>query len=148
MPIKEYVHGDGNDYQLWGNVGRYLVDIRVQEKMGNCISSKVGDVWWVNLTAKSKTLGFASARMMKNGSLYLRYFYSEEENSLGLSEINLINKAITHAKDNGCKMIYTLWHKDSEVLQKLGFTAIPRDRGNFCRWEKDLKEVSDASQSV
>jgi hypothetical protein len=143
MAIKEYIHGEGTDYQLWGNVGRYLVDIRVQEKMGNCISSKVGDIWWVNLTAKSKTLGFASARMMKNDSLYLRYFYSEEENSLGLSEVNLINKAINHAKTNSCKMVYTLWHKNSDVLPRLGFTSIPRDRGNFCRWELNLEPQDD-----
>lgn len=140
MPIKEYVHGESTDYQLWGNVGRYLVDIRVQEKMGNCISSNIGDVWWVNLTAKSKTLGFAVARLMKNGNLYLRYFYSEEENSLGLSEIILINKAINHAKEKGCKTVYTLWHKNSEVLSKLGFKAIPRERGNFCRWELTLED--------
>lgn len=144
MPIKEYIHGDkSTDYQLWGNVGRYLVDLEVQKKMGNCISSNPGDIWWVNLTPKSKTVGFSAARMMKNGSLYLRYFYSEEENALGLSEVILINKAISHAKANGCKLVYTLWHKDSEVLKRLGFKSIPRERGDFCRWELDLESKND-----
>lgn len=138
MTIKQYVHGGGSDYQLWGNVGRYLVDQDVQKKMGNCISSVPGDIWWVSLTPKSKTTGFAVARPMKGCSLYLRYFYTEE-NGLGLGEENLVAKAIRHARENGCNLVYTNWHKDSAVLNKLGFKSIPRSRGDLCRWELEIK---------
>lgn len=140
MTIKQYIHGEGTDYQLWGNVGRFLVDIEMQKKMGNCISSKPGDIWWVSVTHKSKTTGFASARLMKNGHLYLRYFYSSEETGLGLGDENLITKAINYANENGCSLVYTNWHKESAILAKLGFKAIPRARGDFCQWELELKK--------
>lgn len=139
MAIKEYIHGTGTDYQLWGNVGRLLVDRSIQEKMGNCISSNPGDIWWVSLTHNSKTNGFASARVMKGGHLYLRYFYSDDTNSLGLGEETLISKAIRYAQAHGCSMVYTHWHKDSAILTKLGFKSIPCARGDFCRWELEVK---------
>ncbi|MCO7246383.1 hypothetical protein [Halomonas sp. Mc5H-6] len=138
MAIKEYVHGGGKDYQLWGNVGRFVMDRKVQELMGNCISSEPGDIWWVNLTHKSETKGFASAREMKNGTLYLRYFYSAEQNALGLSEEVLIKKAVNHAQDKGMSLVFTNWHKGSEVLTKMGFVAQPTKRKNFARWELKL----------
>lgn len=139
MAIKEYVHGEGKDYQLWGNVGRFVMDRKVQARMGNCISSDPGDIWWVNLTHKSETKGFASAREMKNGTLYLRYFYSAEQNALGLSEEVLIKKAVNHAQAKGMPLVYTNWHKDSAVLQKMGFVAQMSKRKNFVRWELKLK---------
>lgn len=139
MAIKEYIHGSGTDYQLWGNVGRFLVDRGVQEKMGNCISSEPGDIWWVALTHNSKTTGFACARLMKNKTLHLRYFYVAEQNPLDLGEENLINKAIKHAEANGCSAVYTNWRKESPVMEKLGFKSTPRAKGDFCRWELELK---------
>lgn len=145
MAIKEYVHGAGKDYQLWGNVGRFVMDRKIQQLMGNCISSDPGDIWWVSLTHKSETKGFASAREMKNGSLYLRYFYSAEQNALGLSEEVLIRKAISHAKEKSMPLVYTYWHKGSEVLAKLGFTEKPKERGSFTRWELRIdKEEGDS----
>ena len=140
MAIKEYTHGAGTDYQLWGNVGRFLVDIGVQKEMGNCISSEPGDVWWVSLTHKSQTTGFASARLMKNGHLYLRYFYKPQDSGLGLGAESLVKKALQYARDHGCDLVYTNWHKDSVLLEKLGFKPLPRERGNFCRWELAMEK--------
>ena len=143
MAIKQYVHGDGKDYQLWGNVGRFLVDRSVQAAMGNCISSEPGDIWFLCLTHNKRTRGFASARMMKKKRLYLRYFYVAEQSPLGLGEDVLISKTINYAKENGCTMIYTNWERKSVTLAKMGFTAIPRKRGDFCRWELELERKSD-----
>lgn len=140
MPIKEYVHGQ-QDYQLWGNVGRLIVDRRVQEKMGNCISSEPGDVWFVNMTHKSETRGFASVRIMKNKSLYLRYFYTVDDDLLG-QEV-LITRALNFGSEHGCKCIYTNWHKDSVILRAMDFKSSPRERGNFCRWERILEEANE-----
>lgn len=136
MAIKEYIHGGGKDYQLWGNVGRFIVDKTVQEKLGIHVTSDEGDVWWVSLTHKSETKGFASARPQKNKKLHLRYFYHQDE-TLGLKA--LIQKAINYGKENKCEAVYTNWHKDSELLPMLGFVPIPRETGKFCRWEYDLK---------
>lgn len=138
MAIKEYIHGDGKDYQLWGNVGRLIVDKTIQDKLGIHVTSDVGDIWWVSLTHKSKTKGFASARPLKNKNLHLRYFYHEDEKGLGVQA--LIKKAINHAQANGFVAVVTNWHKDSELLPKLGFTAIPRKTGKFCRWELEIKQ--------
>lgn len=138
MTIKQYIHGDGTDYQLWGNIGRFLVDTEIQDKMGGCISSRHGDVWWVSLSHNSKTMGFASARQMNGGHLHLRYFYSDEKNGMGLGDETMITKGINYAKATGCNLIYTNWRKDSNVLTKLGFKSIQRARGNFCRWELTL----------
>lgn len=139
MAIKEYVHGEGKDYQLWGNVGRFVMDRKVQELMGNCISSDPGDVWWVSLTKNSETKGFASARKMKNGTLYLRYFYSAEQNALGLSEEVLVKRAVNYAKEQGLPLVFTNWHKDSPLLKKMGFVAQPTKRKNFARWELKIE---------
>lgn len=140
MPVKEYVHGQ-QDYQLWGNVGRLIVDRRIQEKMGNCISSEPGDVWFVNLTHNSETRGFASVRIMKNKGLYLRYFYAVEDDLFG-QEV-LITRALKFGKDNGCKSVYTNWHKDSVILRAMNFKPSPRGRGNFCRWEISLEAANE-----
>jgi len=119
-----------------------VMDRKIQQLMGNCISSDPGDIWWVSLTHKSETKGFAAARPMKNGTLYLRYFYSAEQNALGLSEEVLVRKAINHAREKGMPLVYTYWHRDSELLAKLGFTAKPgpKNKGHFIRWELNLEE--------
>lgn len=143
MAIKQYIHGAGKDYQLWGNVGRFLVDRTVQSAMGNCISSRNGDIWWLCLSHNKQTRGFASARIMKNERLYLRYFYCAEKSPLGLDENVLIAKAIKYAKEKTFTMVYTHWEKNSEILANMGFIAIPKARGDFCRWELKLEEKSD-----
>lgn len=140
MAIKEYVHGGGKDYQLWGNVGRLVMDRKIQQRMGNCISSEPGDVWWVSLTHKSETRGFASARPMKNGSLYLRYFYVVEQGSLALAEETLVRKAINYAKGQGMPLVYTYWLKHSDLLPRLGFAPRENKRGQFCRWELSVEQ--------
>lgn len=138
MPIKEYIHGK-NDYQLWGNVGRLIVDKKVQEALGIHVTSEVGDVWWVNMTHKSETRGFASARMQKNKNLHLRYFYTvDDEGDAEMALKTLVMKAINYAKENGATMIYTNWHKDSKMLPKMGFVPKEKEKGKFCRWELDL----------
>lgn len=144
MAIKEYVHGGGKDYQLWGNVGRLVMDRKIQQLMGNCISSEPGDIWWVSLTHKSKTRGFASARVMKNGSLYLRYFYSVDSGGMGLADEALVMRAINHAREKGLALVYTYWLKDSSLLPNLGFTAKANKRGRFCRWELSI-QTEDAT---
>ena len=138
MPIKEYIHGDGKDYQLWGNVGRLIVDIEVHKKLGTAISSKEKDIWWVNMTEKSMTTAFASARPMLNKNLHLRYFYSVNDNKMELK--TLILRAINYAKENGFKLIYTNQPKNCALLEQLEFKPIPRERGVFVKWEMNLKD--------
>ena len=140
MPIKEYVHGDGKDYQLWGNVGRLIVDIEVHKKLGTAVSSKEKDVWWLNMTEKSMTTGFASARPMLNKNFHLRYFYSADDSEMELKM--LIMRAVNYAKEHDFKMIYTNQPKDCTLLKQLGFKPIPRDKGVFIKWEMNLKETA------
>ena len=138
MPIKEYIHGDGKDYQLWGNVGRLIVDVEVHKKLGTAVSSKEKDIWWVNLTEKSMTTGFASARPMRNKNFHLRYFYSADDSQMEIK--TFIMRAIKYAKANDFKLIYTNQPRDLTLLEQMGFTPIPKEKGNFIRWEMNLKE--------
>lgn len=138
MAIKEYTHGDGKDYQLWGNVGRLIVDIAVHKKLGTAVSSKEKDIWWVNMTAKSFTTGFASARPMLNKNFHLRYFYSANDDEMELR--TLIMRAINYAREHDFKMIYTNQPKDLNLLAEIGFTPIPKEKGNFIKWEMQLIE--------
>ena len=137
MPIKEYVHGDGKDYQLWGNVGRLIVDVEVHKKLGVSVSSKLKDIWWVNLTKKSQTTGFASARPMLNNNLHLRYIYSDSDSDIELK--TLIINVVKYAKANQFKLIYTNQVRDMTLLSQLGFVQKPRDKGNYVRWELPIK---------
>ncbi|MDY0071837.1 MAG: hypothetical protein RBR77_04225 [Thauera sp.] len=137
MSIKQYIHGQ-DDYALWGHVGRLIVDRDVQQYLGGDINSHTGDVWLVMLTHNKRTVGFAAARLLKSGALHLRYFYHDDHGALG--EETLVRRAISYAVEQGCKSIHTNWRKDSEMLAGLGFTAEPRARGLFCRWEKNLEE--------
>lgn len=136
MPIKEYIHGDGKDYQLWGNVGRLIVDPTVHKKLGVAVSSKEKDVWWVNMTEKSCTTGFASARPMQNGNLHLRYFYSADDNAMELK--TLVMRSVRYAREHGHKQIYTNQPRDMVWLAKLGFKPIPKEKGIFIKWEMEL----------
>lgn len=138
MPVKEYVHGEGKDYQLWGNVGRLIVDAEIHKKLGTAVSSKNKDIWWVVMTEKSYTTGFASARPMLNKNLHLRYFYSSDDNELELK--TLINRAVHYARDNGFKLVYTNQPRDTDLLAKMGFNPVPKEKGNYIRWELKLKE--------
>lgn len=141
MPIKEYVHGDGKDYQLWGNVGRLIVDVEVHKKLGTAVSSKEKDIWWVNMTEKSMTTGFASARPMLNKNFHLRYFYSSTDSEMELK--TLIMRAVNYAKEHDFKMIYTNQPRNFTLLEQLGFKPIPKEKGNFIKWEmNNLKETS------
>lgn len=133
--IKQYTHGK-DDYQLWGNVGRLLMNLEVQKTLGGAANSAEGDIWFVAMTHNSRTTGFAALRLQKNKTARLRYFYSEDADGLELE--TLINKAISCARENGCTSLMTLWRKDDALLAKLGFTAEPPARGTFCRYDLEL----------
>jgi hypothetical protein len=138
--IRKYIHGQ-DDYALWGHVGRFLVNKSIQDHIGTCITSEPGDVWWVALTHKKETMGFSSARLLKNKTVHLRYFFSVSQTSLDLAEKTLINQAITYAKENNCASVHTSWRKESPLLESMGFIAKPREKGDFCRWELTLENT-------
>ena len=135
MAIKVFIQGKSpfSDRELFGLVGRFLVSAEIQEQLGMAITSRDGDIWFVSEHSNGEVRGFATSRLMKTGSLHVRFVHCQDDALLVCKA--MITKAITQAKEFDCRSVFTNDRETSTLWQEFGFSAVPRARGTFCRWE-------------
>jgi hypothetical protein len=136
MSIKEYVLGGHKDPELFGYIGRFLVDKAVHDKLGTAVVSQDSDMWWVMLNGKNQVRGFSTARVMKNDALHLRFVFCVDDETLVLR--TLLNRVIKFAEESYCKRIFINERTNFPLLEKLGFSFAAPTRGSFVKWEKIL----------
>lgn len=141
MAIQTFVQGQARtDRKLFGYLGSWLVDKKVQEQLGMAITAHSGDLWLVSTNSKDEVRGFATGRILKSGSLHLRFLYTADDGELVAK--TLITRVLTLAEEHGSRLVYTNDRKTTMLWPDMGFKEIPSSRGgNFVRWEKVL-EVS------
>ena len=137
--MKEYIQGQNKkaDRELFGLVGSLLVDPKIQELFGMAIVTLPEDLWFVSTTAKGDLRGFATGRVMKNATLHLRYVYAESK----MAKKALIQRALNVAKKRDLKAVWTNDRQTETIWAEFDFVSLPRSRGSFCRWEKDIEVV-------
>lgn len=137
MAINSYIQGESQrkDAELFGLIGRWLVDRAVHEHLGTAITSEPGDMWTVSVDSKGKAKGFLQARAMKS-ALHIRFVFCVDSSPLVCR--TLIERATRQATESECDAIWTNDRDSAEVWSDLGFTFTPRERGQFGRWEKQL----------
>jgi hypothetical protein len=143
MSIKMFIQGQSarSDQELFGLIGHWLVSKKIRERIGMDITADADDIWLISLAHKGAAKGFLSARPLKSG-LHIRMFYSDDDSNSLLIK-TLINRAVGIAQEHGYPIAWTNERKDSTILPELGFVALPRERGDFCRWEKQLEKHHD-----
>lgn len=133
--IREYTQGEKHDEELFGLVGALALSIKVHEELGASVSSQDGDVWFVYSGTGGETTGFAQMRMAKNGTVHVRYVYSE---NAGV-RASLVSAAVAKAKKLSAEKIYTNDRKAAMEWSKAEFKKQPTNRkGEFVRWEREL----------
>lgn len=137
MRIKTYIQGELTDRELFGLVGRQLVDKDLHDALGTAITAVDGDVWWVATNSKSELRGFMTARLLQNNSLHMRFLYCADDALLICR--TLISRVIDYARQADYDMLWTNDRGSSTIWIDFGFVAKPRVRGTFVRWEKNLK---------
>jgi hypothetical protein len=140
MAIQMYVQGSNtsSDHRLFGTIGSWLTSKAIHNHLGMPINSDTGDFWWVDIDDQGFVLGFSTGRRLKNGALHLRYLFCAEGNSGSCHA--LAQAAVQHAMDTGCKRIWTNDRAGGGPWKRLKFTFTPSKRGQFGRWEREIKK--------
>jgi hypothetical protein len=138
MRILEYVQGGNSDSdrELFARVGPWVIDPKVHQALGTAVTAARGDLWWVAATSGGDTAGFATARLLANKTMHLRFVYTLADASLARE---LIQCAIDHAEQARRTSVWTNDRETATVWKRLGFKPTPRARGSFVRWDKALK---------
>jgi len=133
MQIDRYIQGK-DDKQIFYKLGAWLTSKSVHEELGMAITSQNDDIWYIPSFNNIST-GFASTRATKStNAIHIRFVYSDIN-----TKTKLIQTIIKYAKENNITSVWTNDRKSENVWMKLGFTFTSRARGEFGRWEKELK---------
>lgn len=141
MQIDKYTQGI-NDKDIFFKIGAWLTDKNVHEELGMAITSQKEDIWYISSLNNIST-GFALTRATKStNAIHVRFVYSDIE-----TKKRFIQTIIKDAKDNNIKSVWTNDRKTEQVWKNLGFTFTGRARGEFGRWEKELKSKKIKEQN-
>ena len=142
MIIKPYTQGSNAaaDRELFGLVGRWLTDKAVNDELGASITTRDGDLWRIAMGSRGRPSGFATGRVSKSGGMHLRFVFCVDGDEAACRK--LIQCVTKHALDAGCNCIWTNDRWNALRWKPAGFTATPRGRGTFVRWEKPLGDAS------
>jgi hypothetical protein len=99
----------------------------VHKRLGIAVSALPNDIWYVSDS------GFIQLRRNKNGTVHIRFLFTEDEKDYSLQE-KLIQSVLDDNQD--VAVIFTNDRKDSKIWKKFKFVSIEKERGDFCRWEK------------
>jgi predicted signal transduction protein with EAL and GGDEF domain len=101
MTIKTFHQGksQASDSELFGLVGRFLVDLKMHERLGTAITTNDGDIWLVSITGKGEVRGFATARKIKTSGLHIRFVYCPDDAPL------MCKAMITMAHELGLRVV-------------------------------------------
>lgn len=144
MAIKQIILGNSPpaaERELFGLIGRWLIDKDIQAQLGVAVTADDGDIWYLATDGKGCPRGFATARVMKNDRMHLRFLYCVPDADLVCR--TLINRCIKDAKSHGCAAIWSNDRETATIWPSLGFTATPKARGAFVRWALDLETNDD-----
>lgn len=138
--IKVFTQGlkEKDDQELFGLVGRWLVDVKIHQQLGTAITSNDGDVWFVSIPEKGSPRGFANGRLLKNGKFHIRFVYCVEGSPM-ICEA-MIKKFLNEAAKQGSKEIYTNDIEVNQYWSDAGFEFTPPARGRYGKWIKQLGE--------
>lgn len=126
------IQGGESDRELFALIGARLMDKQVQQKIGMAPSSRVGDIWITEGDGEQ----FLCARLLENRNLHVRMVYCASGEASDY--VALLLRAVEFAQKHGCRGVWAREKKTEAWLEPAGFTAIIRERGNYCRWELTL----------
>lgn len=137
MTIKMFLQGKSasSDRELFGMVGKFIVDATLHEKLGTAITSQDGDIWLVSITGKGEVRGFSTSRKL-NAGLHIRFVHCPNDSPLMCK--TMISGLLKLAESDGCKCVWTNDKPDNEFWPEFGFKFTPRARGIFGRWERKV----------
>ena len=132
--VRKYIQGIDNK-EIFCNVGSWLTNKKVQDELGMAITSQDDDVWYISFLNDVVT-GFAIYRKTKStNAIHLRFVYAApNEKKL------LISKVIDDAMEENIKTVWTNDRKSESVWKGLKFKFTPRNRGEFGRWEREIRK--------
>ncbi len=132
--VKKYVQGIDNK-EIFGNIGSWLTNKKVHDELGMAITSQDGDIWYISFLNNVVT-GFALYRKTKStNAIHVRFVYGAPN-----EKEMLVKKIIEDAKNENIKTVWTNDRKSEAVWKKLKFKFTPRNRGEFGRWEREIKK--------
>jgi len=145
MTIKTFHQGksQASDSELFGLVGRFLVDLKMHERLGTAITTNDGDIWLVSITGKGEVRGFATARKIKTSGLHIRFVYCPDDAPLMCKA--MITNLLKLAEDEGCMAVFTNDKPNNPFWPEFGFSFTARARGTYGRWNKELG-IKDATR--
>lgn len=133
MKMNKYTQGM-DDKEIFYKIGAWLTNRNVHEELGMAITSQNDDIWYIS-SLNSISTGFALTRATKStNAIHIRFVYSDLH-----TKKSFIQTIIKYAEENNIKSVWTNDRKTEKVWKSLGFTFISRTRGEFGRWEKELK---------
>lgn len=134
--IKKYIQGNKeSDYELFGSIGKILMELTMHKAIGMAPNSIDGDVWCVVKDKSGYVVGISNARMMKNKGFHVRYIYTLKD---GIKE-ELIKFHIKIGRELNAVRVFTNDLKKECLWNKNGFiTHQQNHKGNYIRWELEL----------
>ena len=133
MKIDRYTQGI-NDNEIFCKIGAWITDKALQNELGMAITSQKDDIWYIS-SLNGITTGFALARATKStNAIHIKFLYSDID-----TKKRFIQSILDEAKNNNLKSVWTNDRKTEKIWNKLGFSFKDRARGEFGRWEKEIK---------
>lgn len=133
MKIDKYLQGI-NDKEIFCKIGAWLTDKSLHDELGMAITSQKDDIWYIS-SLNNITTGFALTRATKSThAIHIRFLHSDID-----TKKRFIQTILDEAKNNNLKSVWTNDRETEIIWNKLGFSFTRRARGEFGRWEKEIK---------
>jgi hypothetical protein len=142
MNIKKYKQGI-NDRDIFCKVGSWLTNKDVHDELGMAITSQKDDNWYIS-SLNNITTGFALTRATKStNAIHIRFIYSDVD-----TKKRFIKTILDEVKENNITSVWTNDRKSEKIWKELGFSFTKRARGEFGRWQKELKKAKETNNEL